>query len=73
MLFGPRAGAIVMVQPVDIHGTRMLDIVYQLDGEASTRSARMGMEALYGLPRSGDRVVVHLLMNVVTRIEREAA
>jgi hypothetical protein len=31
----------------------------------------MGMEALYGEPHPGDRVRVHLLMNVVTRIDRE--
>ncbi len=72
MLFGPKPGTIISIQPVDIHGTRMLDVVYKLDGETDARSARMGMEALYGEPHPGDRVRVHLLMNVVTRIDREA-
>ena len=71
MLFGPKLGTIISVQPVDIHGTRMLDIIYKLDGETDARSARMGVESLYGEPQPGDRVRVHLLMNVVTRIERE--
>jgi hypothetical protein len=70
MLFGPKPGTIVRVQPVDIHGTRMLDIVYKLDAETGARSARMGLEALYGEPYPGDRVLVHLLMDVVTRIDR---
>ncbi len=71
MLFGPKSGTIVTTRPVDIHGTQMLDVVYQLDGETEARSARLGLEALYGAPDPGDRVIVHLLMNVVTRIERE--
>lgn len=71
MLFGPQAGVIVAVQPLDIHGTRMIDVAYRLDGEADTRTARLGPEALGGMPRPGDRVVVHLLMNVATRIEPE--
>ena len=71
MLFGPQAGTIVGVQPIDIHGTRMFDIVYQLDGEAQPRAARMGSEALPGTLQTGDRVIVHLLMNVATRIEHE--
>ena len=73
MLFGPKLGTIQSVQPVDIHGTRMLDIIYKLDGEADARAARLGMEALYGEPHPGERVRVHLLMNVVTRIDREAS
>ena len=72
MLFGPHSGTVVAVQPIDIHGTRMLDVVYRLDAEAEARSARLGAEALTGTPRPGDRVVVHLLMNVATRIEPEA-
>lgn len=71
MLFGPRTGTIVAVQPIEIHGTRMFDVVYRLDGEGSTRSARLGMEAIPGAVQPGDRVVVHLLMNVATRIEPE--
>ena len=72
MLFGPRTGTIVHIQPIDIHGTHMVDVAYQLDGEQAVRSARLGMEALYGSARAGERVIVHILMNVVTRIERDA-
>ena len=71
MLFGPQAGVVVAVQPIDIHGTRMVDVAYRLDGETEARAARLGMESLPGVLRPGDRVVVHLLMNVATRIEPE--
>ena len=72
MLFGSHAGQVVATQPIDIHGTRMLDVTYQLDGETEPRAARLGLEALPGMLHPGDRVVVHLLMNVATRIERES-
>ena len=71
MLFGPRAGVVIAVAPIAIHGTRMVDLVYRLDGEASARSARLGLEAIPGAVKPGDRVIVHLLMNVVTRVEHE--
>ena len=71
MLFGPRPGTIMAVQPVDIHGTRMFDVVYRLDGEGTPRSARLGVEAIPGAVQPGDQVVVHLLMNVATRIEQD--
>lgn len=73
MLFGPRAATLIHVQPVDIHGTRMVDVMYQVDGEQQARSARLGAEAVYDAPQPGDRVVVHLLMDVVTRVERAPA
>jgi hypothetical protein len=69
MLFGAHPALIVAVQPVQIHGTRMLDVVYQLEGETAPRSARLGAEALPDRLAAGDRVLVHLLMNVATRIE----
>lgn len=72
MLFGPHAGVIVAVQPLDIHGTHMFDIVYQLDSERGQRSARLGSEALVRTPVAGEHVTVHLLMNVVTRIEPQS-
>jgi hypothetical protein len=69
MLFGAHRGVIVAVQPFDIHGTRMFDIVYQLDGEPGQRSARLGAEAVPEALAVGDAVTVHLVMNVVTHIE----
>lgn len=71
MFMGPQPGQIVAVQLLDIHGTRLFDVGFRLDGEAGTRSARLGAEALYGTPQVGDRVIVHLLMQTVTQIERE--
>jgi hypothetical protein len=71
MLFGPQTGTLVAVQPLEIHGTPMIDVAFRLDGESQPRTARLGLESLYTAPQPGDRVVVHLLMNVATRIERE--
>ena len=70
MLFGSHPAQIIAAQPIEIHGTRMLDVVYQLPGETTSRSARLGPESVpaAGL-NAGDRVLVHLLMNVATRIE----
>ncbi len=69
MLFGAHPGQIVATQPIDIHGTPMLDVVYKLDGEITPRSTRLGPESLPPVLHQGDRVLVHLLMNVATRIE----
>lgn len=71
MLFGSHTGAILATQPVDIHGTRLLDVRYVLDSDPIPRSARLGLEAVSGALSPGDRVIIHLLMNVVTRIDRE--
>ncbi len=73
MLFGPQGGVIVATQPVAIHGTQMLDVVFRLDGETEPRSARMGAESLPPGIKPGDRVLVHMLMNVATRIEPQQA
>ncbi|HSH82202.1 MAG TPA: hypothetical protein VLA19_27055 [Herpetosiphonaceae bacterium] len=73
MLFGPQGGVVVATQPVAIHGTHMLDVVFRLDGETETRSARMGAESLPPAIKPGDRVLVHMLMNVATRIEPQQA
>ena len=71
MLFGPRGATVLATQPVDIHGTHMLDVVFKLDGESEPRSARLGYESLPERVQVGDRVLVHMLMNVATRIEPE--
>lgn len=73
MFFGPQPARIISVQPLAIHGTPLFDVVFQLDAESVTRSARLGAEALPNQPQPGDRVVVHLVMSTVTRIERTTA
>lgn len=73
MLFGAHSARIVALQPVQIHSTRMMDVIFQIDGETTARSARLGAEALPVSLEVGDRVQVHLLMNVATRIESEAS
>ncbi len=72
MLFGAHPAEIVAAQPIEIHGTPMLDVIYKLDGETIPRSARLGHESVPPVLHTGDRVLVHLLMNVATRIEPAA-
>jgi hypothetical protein len=71
MFFGPQPATIVGVTTISIHGERLHDVAFQVDGEAAPRTARLGPEALYGVPEPGDRVRVRFLMETVTRIERE--
>ncbi len=73
MLFGPQRAQLVRIQPVSIHGTVMYDVVFQLQGESNPRSARLGGEALLGNPQPGDQLVVQMLMQTVTQIERAAS
>jgi hypothetical protein len=70
MYFGPQPATIVDVTAISIHGERLYDVTFRVDGEAAARSARLGPETLYGSPQPGDRVLVRFLMETVTRIEK---
>lgn len=67
-LSGNRAATIVSIVTVDIHGTIMHDITFQIDGEQNHRQARVGAEAITGSIQPGSAVVITFLMNVVTAI-----
>jgi hypothetical protein len=52
---------------VDIHGTRLFDLLYRHDDSpGALLRARLGPEALYPQPGVGDKVRVSYLMGVVT-------
>jgi hypothetical protein len=70
MFFGPQSATVLAVQAVSMHGEPFYDVLFQVDGESQTRSARLGLETLYGVPAPGDRVRVRFVMDTVTRIER---
>jgi hypothetical protein len=66
-----KAATLQQVQLVDIHGTRLYDLIYSHDEEPDVpRRARLGPEALYADPQPGDEVSVRYLMGVVTAVER---
>jgi hypothetical protein len=69
MLFGPQSATIASVRELAMHGERLFDVTFLLDGEAHGRSARLGAESLPAMPQPGDRVRIHFLMDTVLRIE----
>jgi hypothetical protein len=72
MLKGSKPAIVKKIQPVSIHGQISLD-VYFVDPEdpgGQVSLARLGQE---GVPRdleAGDRVELHYLVGVVTRITK---
>ena len=72
MLKGSKPAIVKRVQPVSIHGQISLD-VYFVDPdepEGQTSVARVGPEAMPKNLEAGDRVEMHYLLGVVTRISR---
>jgi hypothetical protein len=63
-------GALIrQVTPYTVHGQPYLQIHYSPFGaEHEIREARLGTEAAYPDIADGDQVVVHTLMNTVTKI-----
>lgn len=72
IMSGIRSVTIHSVQGVNMHGTLLVDVVYQVDGEGKTRSARLGPEAVTGTPQAGARATVTFLMDVATALRVES-
>ena len=72
IMSGKRNVTVISVQGVNMHGTLLVDVVYQVDGEAKPRSARLGPEAVTGTPQAGDRAQVTFLMDVATALRVES-
>jgi hypothetical protein len=72
MLKGTRPAVIQRVQPVSIHGQVSLDVFFvdPEDPEEELRHARVGHESVPRDLSVGDRVTLHYLMGVVTRITK---
>lgn len=65
-------GALIrQATPYTVHGQPYLQIHYSPVGaEDKTFEARLGTEAAYPNVSEGDQVVLHTLMNTVTKIEK---
>ena len=65
-------GAIIrQVVPFTVHDQPHVQVHYSpADDENRVVQARLGNEATYEGIQAGDRVIVHSLMNVVTKIEK---
>jgi hypothetical protein len=75
MLKGRRQAVIHRIQPLSIHGQVSLDIFWQDpdDPEQELRHARVGDDAVPRGLQPGDKVTLHYLMGMVTRITKPAS
>jgi hypothetical protein len=73
MLKGTRPAIVKRIQPVSIHGQISLDVFWvdPEDPEEEVRHARVGDESVPRGLDAGDRVTMHYLMGMVTRITKE--
>jgi hypothetical protein len=74
MLKGTRAVVVRRIQPVSIHGQISLDLYCEDldDPAAQARVARVGEESVPRDLEPGDRVLLHYMLGVVTKVTREA-
>ena len=69
MLKGAQEAVIRGVVRIAIHEQPYLQVLYSpLDNESSTFQARVGVESAYPELAEGDHVLIHSMMNVVTKI-----
>ena len=73
MLKGTRTAIVKRLQPMSIHGQISLDVFWvdPEDPEEEIRHARVGSESVPRDLEAGDRVMLHDLMGMVTKITRE--
>lgn len=72
MIHGVRDGMLREVRPLSIHGSPYYDVYFQLAGhsEEEIGSGRIGTESIYANAKSGDRVKLHFVMNLLVRVEQ---
>jgi hypothetical protein len=69
MLKEAREGIVRGIVRIAIHDQPYLQVLYSpLDNQEKIFEARIGIESTYPGLAEGDRVVIHSLMNVVTKI-----
>ena len=73
MLRGIQVGVITKLQPVSIHGQVFYDVHYVRadDEDAVPQMARVGGEDVDATLHGGDRIKLHILLNQVTKVERD--
>lgn len=70
-MLGKQKGTLLDVRQIDIHGSRFWDVSYALESAPQqVRSGRIGMESAYDNPTPGDKVALHQLLGVLTKIEK---
>lgn len=73
MLRGVQVGVLTRLQPVSIHGQVFYDVHYVREDDEGhvPQVARVGGEDVDQGLHPGDRVRLHILLNQVTRVERD--
>ena len=73
MLKGTRTAVVHKIQPISIHGQLSLDVFWMdpEDPEQELRHARVGDDAVPRDMATGDKVTLHYLMGMVTRITKD--
>jgi hypothetical protein len=73
-MFGKQPGTLLHIQLVDIHGSHFYDLAWALDTTPQQRATgRIGVESVYADPQAGDKVLLHLVLGQVTRVEKREA
>jgi hypothetical protein len=71
LLPATRSATVKQVVLYSVHGQPHYQILYAPVGdEDRTFAARLGNESVYEGIAAGDQVMLHILMNLVTRIEK---
>ncbi len=72
MLKGTRQAVVQRIQPISIHGQISLDVFWidPEDPEQELRHARVGDESVPRGMDAGDKVTLHYLMGMVTKITK---
>lgn len=75
MIQGVREGVLRDLRSYDLHGTRYVEVHYALadDPAGPVRGARLPHDALYSDPRTGDRVRLHFVLNMLVKVEPATA
>jgi hypothetical protein len=73
MLRGIQIGVLTKLQPVSIHGQVFYDVHYVRadDEDLVPQMARVGGEDVDDTLDPGERVKLHILLNQVTKVERD--
>lgn len=70
-MIGKQNGTLLDVRQVDIHGARFWDITYSLESAPQqVQRGRIGTESAYPDPAPGDKVALHQVLGVLTKIEK---
>lgn len=70
-MLGKQNGTLLDVRQVDIHDSRFWDIAYSLENApAQMQRGRIGTESAYSNPTPGDKVILHQVLGVLTKIEK---